>query len=67
MNDKKDDLLKAMSWPGKSTSLFPTCFDNLQLSLEHTQAAVASRSKALKAGLDYNRSYQVRVRTLGRL
>uniref|UniRef100_A0A8C4MDW9 Spectrin repeat containing nuclear envelope protein 2 n=1 Tax=Equus asinus asinus TaxID=83772 RepID=A0A8C4MDW9_EQUAS len=58
LSDKKDDLLKAMTWPGKNTSLLLECFDNLQVYLEHTQAAAASRSKSLKAGLDYNHSYQ---------
>lgn len=61
MSDKKNDLLKAMTRPGGTASLFPECFDNLQIYLEHTQAAAVSRSKSLKAGLDYNRSYQVRV------
>lgn len=67
MSDKKDDLLKAMTWPGRNTNLFPECFDNLQLNLEHTQATAASRSKSLKAGLDYNRSYQVQVWVLAML
>ncbi|XP_036094192.1 nesprin-2 isoform X6 [Rousettus aegyptiacus] len=64
MSDKKDDLLKAMTWPGRNTNLFPECFDNLQLYLEHTQATAASRSKSLKAGLDYNRSYQNEIKRL---
>ena len=59
MGDKKDDLLKAMTWCGKNADLFHECFNNLQVYLEHTQATAASRSKSLKAGLDYNRSYQV--------
>lgn len=59
MGDKKDGLLKVMTCPGKSTNLFPECFDRLQVYLEHAQAAAASRSKSLKAGLDYTRSYQV--------
>uniref|UniRef100_A0A8C9AHQ9 Spectrin repeat containing nuclear envelope protein 2 n=1 Tax=Prolemur simus TaxID=1328070 RepID=A0A8C9AHQ9_PROSS len=58
MSDKKADLLKAIAWPGKNTNLLRECFDNLQVCLEHTQAAAASRSKSLKAGLDYNHSYQ---------
>uniref|UniRef100_A0A8C0K488 Spectrin repeat containing nuclear envelope protein 2 n=1 Tax=Canis lupus dingo TaxID=286419 RepID=A0A8C0K488_CANLU len=58
MGDKKDDLVKAMTWPERNTSLFLECFNNLQVYLEHTQIAAASRSKSLKAGLDYNRSYQ---------
>ncbi|XP_039720519.1 nesprin-2-like isoform X1 [Pteropus medius] len=64
MSDKKDNLLKAMTWPGKNTNLFPECFDNLQVYLEHTQATAASRSKSLKAGLDYNRSYQNEIKRL---
>lgn len=59
MSDKKNDLSKAMTWPGKNASQFLDCFENLQVYLEHTQATAASRSKALKAGLDYTRSYQV--------
>lgn len=65
MSDKKNDISKAMTWPGKNASLFLDCFDNLQIYLEHIQAATASRSKSLKAGLDYNRSYQVWVCALG--
>lgn len=64
MSDKKGDLLKAMAWPGKNTSAFPDCFDSLQLYLEHTQATAASRSKSLKAGVDYNRSYQNEIKRL---
>uniref|UniRef100_A0A8C5V010 Nesprin-2 n=1 Tax=Microcebus murinus TaxID=30608 RepID=A0A8C5V010_MICMU len=64
MSDKKADLLKAMTWPGKNTSLLRECFDNLQVCLEHTQATVASRSKSLKAGLDYNHSYQNEIKRL---
>uniref|UniRef100_A0A480L0G3 Nesprin-2 n=2 Tax=Sus scrofa TaxID=9823 RepID=A0A480L0G3_PIG len=64
LSDKKNDLLKAMTWPGKNTSLFLDCFDKLQVYLEHTQATMASRSKSLKAGLDYSRSYQNEVKRL---
>ncbi|XP_036887040.1 nesprin-2 isoform X2 [Sturnira hondurensis] len=64
MSDKKNDLLNAMTRPGRTASLFPECFDNLQVYLEHTQAAAASRSKSLKAGLDYNRSYQNEIKRL---
>ncbi|EPY86170.1 hypothetical protein CB1_000324016 [Camelus ferus] len=64
MSDKKHYLLKAMSWPGKNPSLFLDCFDNLQVYLEHTQATAASKSKSLKAGLDYNRSYQNEIKRL---
>ncbi|XP_069343498.1 nesprin-2 isoform X2 [Eulemur rufifrons] len=64
MSDKKADLLKAITWPGKNTNLLRECFDNLQVCLEHTQAAAASRSKSLKAGLDYNHSYQNEIKRL---
>ncbi|XP_025298589.1 nesprin-2 isoform X2 [Canis lupus dingo] len=64
MGDKKDDLVKAMTWPERNTSLFLECFNNLQVYLEHTQIAAASRSKSLKAGLDYNRSYQNEIKRL---
>ncbi|XP_025775123.1 nesprin-2 [Puma concolor] len=64
MGDKKDDLLKAMTWSGKNADLFHECFNNLQVYLEHTQATAASRSKSLKAGLDYNRSYQNEIKRL---
>ncbi|XP_070274716.1 nesprin-2 isoform X3 [Myotis yumanensis] len=64
LSDKKKDLMKAMTWPGRTANLFPECFENLQVYLEHTQAATASRSKSLKAGLDYNRSYQNEIKRL---
>ncbi|XP_049467402.1 nesprin-2 isoform X6 [Panthera uncia] len=64
MGDKKDDLLKSMTWSGKNANLFHECFNNLQVYLEHTQATAASRSKSLKAGLDYNRSYQNEIKRL---
>ncbi|XP_036165466.1 nesprin-2 isoform X3 [Myotis myotis] len=64
LSDKKKDLLKAMTWPGRTANLFPECFESLQVYLEHTQAAAASRSKSLKAGLDYNRSYQNEIKRL---
>ncbi|KAI4540669.1 hypothetical protein MG293_009710 [Ovis ammon polii] len=64
MSDKKNDLSKAMTQPGKNASQFLDCFDNLQVYLEHTQARAASRSKALKAGLDYTRSYQNEIKRL---
>nr|XP_060475711.1 nesprin-2 [Panthera onca] len=64
MGDKKDDLLKAMTWSGKNADLFHECLNNLQVYLEHTQATAASRSKSLKAGLDYNRSYQNEIKRL---
>ncbi|OWK09294.1 SYNE2, partial [Cervus elaphus hippelaphus] len=64
MSDKKNDLSKAMTRPGKNASQFLDCFENLQVYLEHTQATAASRSKALKAGLDYTRSYQNEIKRL---
>ncbi|XP_073923916.1 nesprin-2 isoform X5 [Castor canadensis] len=64
LSDKKDNLLKAISWPGKNTKLLSECFDDLQLYLEHTQAKAASRSKSLKASLDYNYSYQNEIKRL---
>nr|XP_035116587.2 nesprin-2 isoform X2 [Callithrix jacchus] len=64
LSDKKEDLLKAMTWPGRNTNLLLECFDNLQVCLEHAQAAAASRSKSLKAGLDYNRSFQNEIKRL---
>ncbi|XP_049755484.1 nesprin-2 isoform X1 [Elephas maximus indicus] len=64
MSDKKGEILKAMTCPGKNTNLFLECFDNLQVCLEHTQATAASQSKSLKAGLDYNCSYQNEVKQL---
>ncbi|XP_066128936.1 nesprin-2 isoform X3 [Saccopteryx bilineata] len=63
LSDKKGDLLKAMTLPSRNTS-FPECFDNLQVYLEHMQAAAATRSKSLKAGLNYNRSYQHDIKRL---
>ncbi|XP_006864630.1 PREDICTED: nesprin-2 [Chrysochloris asiatica] len=64
LNDKKGELLKAVTFPGKNTSLFLDCFDNLQMCLEHTQASATSRSKSLKAGLDYHHSYQNEIKRL---
>ncbi|KAM9201680.1 nesprin-2 isoform 3-T3 [Dugong dugon] len=64
MSDKKGELLKAVTWPGKKTNLFLECFENLQVCLEHNQAAAASRSKSLKTGLDYNHSYQNEIKRL---
>ncbi|XP_063097180.1 nesprin-2 isoform X2 [Cavia porcellus] len=64
LGDKKDDLLKAVTWPGKNASLFLDCFNDLQLYLEHVQAKAAWRSKSLKAGLDYTHSYQNEIKRL---
>ncbi|XP_006142459.1 nesprin-2 isoform X5 [Tupaia chinensis] len=64
MNDKKEDILKAMSWSSKNTNLLLDCFDKLHVCLEHTQATAASRSRSLKAGLDYHRSYQNEIKRL---
>jgi len=59
LSDKKDDLLKSISCAGGSTDVFCECFNNLQARLEQTQAATASRSNSMKAGLDHNSNYQV--------
>uniref|UniRef100_A0A663F3C4 Spectrin repeat containing nuclear envelope protein 2 n=1 Tax=Aquila chrysaetos chrysaetos TaxID=223781 RepID=A0A663F3C4_AQUCH len=58
LSDKKDDLLKSISCAGGSTDVFCECFNNLQARLEQTQAATASRSNSMKAGLDHNSNYQ---------
>uniref|UniRef100_A0A8C3EI66 Spectrin repeat containing nuclear envelope protein 2 n=1 Tax=Corvus moneduloides TaxID=1196302 RepID=A0A8C3EI66_CORMO len=57
LSDKKDDLLKSISCAGGSTDVFCECFNNLQARLEQTQAATASRSSSMKAGLDHNSNY----------
>ncbi|KAM5175710.1 nesprin-2 isoform 1-T2 [Callospermophilus lateralis] len=62
--DKKNDLLKAMACSGRNTTLLLECFGSLQVCLEHTQASAASRSKSLKAGLDYKHSYQNEIKRL---
>lgn len=59
LGDKKDDLLKAVTWYGKDTTLLPECFDALKVSLECAQEKAAWRSSSLKAGLDRSCSYQV--------
>ncbi|XP_047397719.1 nesprin-2 isoform X2 [Sciurus carolinensis] len=64
LSDKKNHLLKAMAWPGRNTSLLLECFGSLQVCLEHAQASAASRSKSLKAGLDYKHSYQNEIKRL---
>ncbi|XP_010601301.1 nesprin-2 isoform X4 [Fukomys damarensis] len=64
LDDKKDELLKALTGPGKNASLLLDCFSGLQGWLEHTQAKAASRSKSLKAGLDYTCSYQNEIKRL---
>ncbi|XP_023373370.1 nesprin-2 isoform X2 [Otolemur garnettii] len=64
MSDKKDDLLEALTWSGKNSSLLRECFDKLQACLVHTHATAASRSKSLKAGLNYNCSYQNEIKRL---
>uniref|UniRef100_A0A8B9BTJ4 Spectrin repeat containing nuclear envelope protein 2 n=1 Tax=Anser brachyrhynchus TaxID=132585 RepID=A0A8B9BTJ4_9AVES len=58
LSDKKDDLLKSITCAGGSTDVFCECFSNLQARLEQTQAATASRSNSMKAGLDHNSNYQ---------
>ncbi|KAM8807307.1 nesprin-2 [Eudromia elegans] len=64
LSDKKDDLLKSITCAGGSTDLFCECFNNLQARLEQTQAATASRSNSMKAGLDHNSNYQNETRLL---
>ncbi|XP_075282973.1 nesprin-2 isoform X3 [Opisthocomus hoazin] len=64
LSDKKDDLLKSISCAGGSTDVFCECFNNLQARLEQTQAATASRSNSMKAGLDHNSNYQNEIRLL---
>ncbi|XP_051003413.1 nesprin-2 [Acomys russatus] len=64
LGDKKDDLLRAVTWPGKEATLLPECFDALMVSLERAQAKAAWRSSSLKAGLDHSRSYQNEIKRL---
>ncbi|XP_009079159.1 PREDICTED: nesprin-2-like, partial [Acanthisitta chloris] len=64
LSDKKDDLLKSLSCADGSTDVFCECFDNLQARLEQTQAATASRSNSVKAGLDHNSNYLNQTRLL---
>ncbi|GAB1297538.1 Nesprin-2 [Apodemus speciosus] len=64
LGDKKDDLLKAVTWPGKDATLLPECIDALQVSLEHAQSKAAWRSSSLKAGLDHSHSYQNEIKRL---
>ncbi|XP_065694805.1 nesprin-2 isoform X2 [Patagioenas fasciata] len=64
LSDKKDDLVKSISCAGGSTDVFCECFNNLQARLEQTQAATASRSSSMKAGLDHNSNYQNETRLL---
>lgn len=59
LGDKKDALLKAVTWHGRDTALLPECFDALNVSLERAQEKAAWRSASLKAGLDHSCSYQV--------
>ncbi|XP_076778100.1 nesprin-2 isoform X4 [Arvicanthis niloticus] len=62
--DKKEDLLKAVTWPGKDATLLPECMDALKVSLERSQSNAAWRSSSLKAGLDHSRSYQNEIKRL---
>ncbi|XP_063255607.1 nesprin-2 [Prinia subflava] len=64
LSEKKDDLLKSISCAGGSTDVFCECFNNLQARLEQTQAATASRSSSMKAGLDHNSNYLNQTRLL---
>ncbi|XP_066045092.1 nesprin-2 isoform X1 [Chamaea fasciata] len=64
LSEKKEDLLKSISCAGGSTDVFCECFNNLQARLEQTQAATASRSSSMKAGLDHNSNYLNQTRLL---
>ncbi|XP_075804010.1 nesprin-2 isoform X6 [Microtus pennsylvanicus] len=64
LGDKKDALLKAVTWHGRDTTLLPECFDALKVSLEHAQEKAAWRSSSLKAGLDHSCSYQNEIKRL---
>ncbi|KAM6202620.1 nesprin-2 [Rhynchocyon petersi] len=64
VSNKKGELLKMVTSPGKNTNLFVECFDSLQVCLEHIQAAAASRSESLKAGLNYYHNYQHEIKQL---
>ncbi|XP_072485533.1 nesprin-2 isoform X2 [Notamacropus eugenii] len=64
ITSKKDDLLKLISHPGKKSSVFFECFNNLQTRLDQTQVAAASRSQFMKSGIDHNSDYQSQVRQL---
>ncbi|XP_075387998.1 nesprin-2 isoform X2 [Tenrec ecaudatus] len=64
VSDKKGELSKAGTCPGKNPNLCLECFNNLQERLEHIQATAAARSKSLKAGLDYDRGYQAEIKRL---
>ncbi|KAM6073754.1 nesprin-2 [Chlamydotis macqueenii] len=64
LGNKKDDLLKSISCAAGSNDVFCECFNNLQARLEQTQAATASRSNSMKAGLDHNSNYQNETRLL---
>ncbi|XP_031211612.1 nesprin-2 isoform X2 [Mastomys coucha] len=64
LGDKKDDLLRAVTWPGKDATLLPECIDALKASLERAQSRAAWKGSSLKAGLDHNHSYQNEVKRL---
>ncbi|XP_026635286.1 nesprin-2 isoform X2 [Microtus ochrogaster] len=64
LGDKKDALLKAVTWHGRDTTLLPECFDALKVSLERAQEKAARRSSSLKAGLDHSCSYQNEIKRL---
>ncbi|XP_051682366.2 nesprin-2 isoform X7 [Oryctolagus cuniculus] len=64
LSNKKGDLVKAVTWPGRNTSLLLECLEQLQACLEHARATAVSRGKSLKAGLDYKRSYQSEIKRL---
>ncbi|KAM7323358.1 hypothetical protein ACRRTK_017464 [Alexandromys fortis] len=64
LGDKKDALLKAVTWHDRDTTLLPECFDALKASLERAQEKAAWRSSSLKAGLDHSYSYQNEIKRL---
>ncbi|XP_055989127.1 nesprin-2 isoform X2 [Sorex fumeus] len=64
LTDRKEDLLKAMTWPGWNSSQFRECFNMLHDYLNCTQLVAVHQSKTLKAGLDYQRSFQHEVKRL---
>ncbi|XP_023558729.1 nesprin-2 isoform X2 [Octodon degus] len=59
LGDRKND-----TWPGTNASLLRDCFSGLHACLERAQVKAAWRSKSLKAGLDYARSYQNEIKRL---
>ncbi|XP_029396520.1 nesprin-2 isoform X4 [Mus pahari] len=64
LGDKKDDFVKAVTWPGKEATLLSECIDALKVSLESAQSRAAWRGASLKAGLDHSCSYQNEIKRL---